>query len=393
MENAKNDHDVQSDEYQKRLQDAFLCTEILKKVLELRPMIREGIVGDKWINLSRDEKIQEMLTPRFTFFFVDLEKKVPAFFLRFVDTEPVLEASFYPYPAMLVFLDEARTRVESFQPPVPDQKAKDEIIHDYTLEMTLILVDNIYRRVSITSDSFPLEVIGQWRNNKKEEIVQFHSERGEQIPAYKETLLDLAINTYRKEILAHWKYQGQTRDNWRKVWLADEYEGTYNHWNLLLKLFNDERSDWREYAKAGKFQDTPDDLLNKLMDVDRSSEETTKMKVSELAIEHAARRVGLIKKRGIGEFARKKRKDGITISDYSSQQLFNFLKEGREIRETVKKNQEALAKIETEPSFMQIDQAALIEKQKVLEQKIDFIQKESEKQLEQRAQSAQAKNS
>ena len=45
MENSENGPDSQSEEYQKRLQDAFLCTEILKKVLELRPMIREGIVG------------------------------------------------------------------------------------------------------------------------------------------------------------------------------------------------------------------------------------------------------------------------------------------------------------------------------------------------------------
>lgn len=54
--------------------------------------------------------------------------------------------------------------------------------------------------------------------------------------------------------------------------------------------------DWREYAKIQKFQDTPDDLLDKLIDIDRRDDKTTDNRVSELAIEHAARRVSLIKK-------------------------------------------------------------------------------------------------
>ncbi len=158
-------------------------------------------------------------------------------------------------------------------------------------------------------------------------------------------------------------------------------------------MSSDDSIDWRDYAKAGKFSDTPDDLLNRLLDVDRSSDETTSNKVSEIAIEHATRRAGLIKKTGVSEYARNKRKEGIKVSDYSSQQLFIFLKEGRELKQKVEENEKRLAQVETESSFEQVSQSALEEKRKSLEQKIKFVQDKIENQLEQKAKSAQAENS
>jgi hypothetical protein len=116
-------------------------------------------------------------------------------------------------------------------------------------------------------------------------------------------------------------------------------------------MSNDESINWRDYAKNEKHKDTPDDLLNKLLDVDRSTDETTSNKISELAIEHAARRVGIIKKSGVSEYARNKRKEGVKVSDYSSQQLFTFLKEGKDIKQKVEENAKMAAQMETEDSF------------------------------------------
>ena len=263
----------------------------------------------------------------------------------------------------------------------------------YTLEMTLLLFDNFYRRAEITMDYVTIEVIGQWHRNKQQEWLHFESERGNKLTLQRDNRLDNFLNAYRKDIGNFWKYQGQTRDNRRKMLLAEEYAELYKHWNRLLKMSNDESINWRDYAKTEKHKDTPDDLLNKLLDVDRSTDETTSNKISELAIEHAARRVGIIKKSGVSEYARSKRKEGVKVSDYSSQQLFIFLKEGKDIKQKVEENEKMAAQMETEESFEQISQSALEKKRKSLEQKIKFVQDKIENQLEQKAKSAQAENS
>ncbi len=73
-----------------------------------------------------------------------------------------------------------------------------------------------------------------------------------------------------------------------------------------MKRFGD------DFAKSGRFQDTPDDLLKKLEDSDRFDAEAIGSKLSELAVEHAARRVGLIKKSSVSESAIKNRQKGIS---------------------------------------------------------------------------------
>jgi len=392
METNNTDTIGQNTETQAELEDAFLAVEVIRKALEFRTYIKEGILGNKFLSLSREERLNEMLTPKTSFFFVDDERKVPSLFFRFVgENSPIIEAFFYPIEAVLSFLDEARGIVKNLSEKT--EKEKEDLVFTHTVDMTLLLFDNFYRRAEITMDYVITEVIGQWHRNKRQEWIHQESERGIKLELKKDPFLDNLLDSYRKDIGNFWKYQGQTRDNWRKLTLAEEYEALYKHWSWLLKMSNDDSIDWRDYAKAGKFKDTPDDLLSKLLDVDRSNNETTSNKVSEITIEHAARRAGLIKKAGVSEYARNKRKEGIKVSDYSSQQLFTFLKEGRELKQKVEENKKRLAQVKTESSFEQISQSALAEKRKSLEQKITFVQEKIENQLEQKAKSAQAENS
>lgn len=388
MENEFTDENAQNGEMQASLEDAFLAIEVIRKALELRPYIREGILGDKFVNLSKEERLNEMLTPRITFFFVDEEKKVPSLFFRFVgDNSPIIEAFFYPIEAVVSFLNEARNIVKDFSQKT--EKEKEDLAFSHTLEMTLLLFDNFYRRVEITMDYVTVEVIGQWYRNKQQEWLHLESERGNKLLQKKDDRLDYFLNNYRKSVGNFWKYQGQTREDWRKISLAEEYAELYKHWSWLLKMSNDENINWRDYAKTEKHKDTPDDLLNKLLDIDRSTDETTSNKISEIAIEHAARRVGIIKKSGASDYARNKRKEGVKVSDYSPQQLFNFLKEGKDLKQRVQENEKMIAQMETENTFEQINQSALEKKRKSLEQKIKFAQEKIENQLEQKAKSAQ----
>jgi hypothetical protein len=379
---------------QNTLEDVFLSVEIIKKALEYRPYINEAIIGDKFLRLSEEDRKNEALTPRISFFFIDEERKIPSLFFRFVSEDsPIIEAYFYPIEAVLSFLEEARNIVSRISPNDRPEKERQELVFAHTLDMTLLLFDTFYKRAEIMMNYVTMEVIGQWHRNKQQEWLHIESERGNKLALSKDSRLDNFLNAYRKEVGNFWKYQSQTNDDWRKLQLAEEYESLHRHWSWLSKMSNDETIDWRDYAKTGKNKDTPDDLLNKLGDVDRFNDEATSNKISEIAVEHAARRAGLIKKTGVSEYARNKRKEGIKISDYSSPQLFAFLKKGRELKQQIEENEKMFAQIKTEPNFEQISQSALEEKRKSLEQKIKFVQEKTEIQLEQKAISTQTKKS
>lgn len=392
MEEKNTNENIEPEETQATLDDAFLAVEIIRKALEFRPYIKEAIIGEKFLSLSKDKRVSEVLTPRISFFFIDEEEKIPSLFFRFVgESSPILEASFYPIEAVLSFLEEAKNIVKNI--PEKTEKEKEDLTFSHALEMTLLLFDNFYRRAEITMDFITVEVIGQWYRNKEQDLLRLESERGNKLSFQRDNRLNFFLDNYRKRIGSFWKYQSQTRESWRKISLAEEYAELYKHWSWLLKMSTDESIDWRDYAVTEKHKDTPDDLLDKLLDVDRSTDETTSNKISEIAIEHAARRVGIIKKNGFSEYARNKRKEGVKVSDYSSQQLFNFLKEGKELKQRVEENEKMAAQIETENSFEQVSQSALEKKRKSLQQKIKFVQEKIENQLEQKAKSAQTENS
>ena len=354
-------------------QDALLTIEIFRKALGYRPQIRKAILGEDFLGLQPVDRVAETLTPRIAVLHADDSDGIPSLFFRFVGEEsPIIEAIYYPFEAIYSFLDEARYLVRKLSHPErSNEEIEEEAVH-HTTEMTLILFDNFYQRAELMMASFTSEVIAQWHIQTRQNVIQEQAERGYLMPRQKDTSIERAVKDYTKMIFQLWKYQGQTQQSWRKIRLAEEYETIHRHWKRLSKMCSD--IEWREYAKIPKFEDTPDDLLDKLMDIDRRDAKTTDTRVSELAIEHAARRVSLIKNYGVHESVINRRRRGIKISGYSSGQLFEFLRQGRDLKAKVQAAQEALAQDNVAPLPEQESESAQDKDTKSPEQTLDSTQ-------------------
>lgn len=371
------------------LEDALLVIDIFKKAVGHRPFIKKAILGQEFLELSKEERLNETLTPRIALHYADDEGKIPCLFFRFVgDESPIVEALFYPIEAVHSFLMEARYYVRRYSPPERPDKEIEELAIERAIDMAIIMIDSFYQRANLMMHSFTEEVIAQWHINNDKNILHYYAERGDQLPYRKNPSLEKAIKDYSKSVSQFWKFQGQTYDNWQKIRLAEEYEVISKHWKWLSKMSHEDL-DWRDYATTKKFQDTPDDLLDKLANADRLDSNSVENKVSELALEHAARRVRLIKRRGASESVNNQRKKGIKVTGYTSTQLFYFLKEGRELLEQSKATEKALTQ-ESPPNLIeQNGNSAQVKKIELLEQKLQFIKANGEKMIEQKDGSAQ----
>jgi len=342
-------------------QDGLLSIEILKKALEYRPQIGNAVLGDELQALPPEEKANEWFSPKVAIQYVG-EANIPALYFRFIGAEgPTVEAFFYPIEAVYFFLTEARSHARWISKPDVTEEEIEKIAFDRAIEITLIMIDNFYRRADLMMGSFTYEVVAQWRIQNRQNVIQYHAEQGNILAKRKDPTLENLIKLYTKDVLQLWKYQGQTQDNWRKLSLAEEYDIIYRHWKRLSKMLSDD--DWREYAKAGKFQDTPHDLLDKLANGDRLDAAATDSRLSDLAIEHAARRVRVIKRRGVNETVIKQRQRGIRATGYTSTQLFTFLKEGRELKERLNATEGNPTQERTPVSVEQSADSAQIKKQ------------------------------
>lgn len=327
-------------------QDALTALEVFKKALGFRPYLQQAVTGKDFSALSLAEMAAETVTPRIALHYVDKDRNIPALFFRFVgDGSPIIETIFYPYEAILYFLSEARAYVRWLQLPDKTDEEKENIAVENTIEMTLIMLDSFYRRADMMMESYTSEVVALWHLQKRQNINHFYAEHGNPIPYKKgherDSALENTVNEYAKNVLKFWKFQGQSYENWQKMRLVEEYEVVYKHWNRLKNMLSDR--DWREYAKAGNYKDTPDDLLEKLENTDRLENKPVEKRISELALEHAARRARLIKKRGVTEAVNRQRREGVKVSGFTSSQLFTFLREGRELIQQEKAIQESLA--------------------------------------------------
>jgi hypothetical protein len=374
-------------------EDAWAAIEVVRKALALRPFIKEGIFREKWLQLSKEQQMEEFLNPRISIFYPDENRLVPAIYMRMTSDEgPLAEAFFYPIEAAWSFLQEARETMAPHRPTDWTDKEFEENAESEAVNMLLMMIDNLYKRTQLMMDSFTMETIAQWHADRNRDIHRYWAGKGDMYPKPKETFLDGMLKIYSREVRQLWKYQGQTHDDWRKMRLAEEYEPLLKHWRRLYKMVIDDDPDWREYAKAGNYADTPDDLLKKLENVDRSSEESIATRVSELALEHSSRRVGLIKRSGVNEWALQKRKEGILVSDYSGTQLFALLKEGKEVQLKVAENKKVQQRIATYPTPEGGESnPALEKKRKSLKQKLKFIKEKSEESVEPEDGSAQPK--
>lgn len=226
-------------------------------------------------------------------------------------------------------------------------------------------------------DSLVSEVIVQWELQNEQYVKHYRAGQGEHVPRGKNKALDNVIKVYAKEVAGLWRWQGQSVENVRKLQLAEDYNDIYRHWKWLSRMVGEKN--WLEYAKPAKFHDTPDDLLDRLPNIDRRDAKTTEDRLSALALEHAARRAGLIKKHGVSPSIIGLRKKGIKATGYSVGQLFDYLKQGRELAERLRE-QEKLSAQEKEGVLPEvIRDSSQTEKAKLLEQKISFIQAQNEK--------------
>ena len=373
-------------------QDALLSIEILKKALEYRPHIRKAILGDELQTLPPDEKANELFSPRVAIHYIGEAGNIPSLYFRFIGAEaPVVEAFFYPIEAVYRFLTEARAYARWISKPDVSEEEIEKIAFERAIDITLIMIDNFYKRAELMMDSLIYEVIAQWRIENNQRTIQYHAERGNILEKRKDPTLENLLNIHAEDVLELWKSQGQTEENWRRLRLAEEYEAVYKHWKRLSKMLSEE--DWREYAKAGKFEDTPDDLLNKICNADRFDGGAVERRVSELAIEHAARRVRLVKKRGVSESVLKLRQEGIKATGYTSTQLFSFLKEGRELIGKLKAAQGNPAKERTPVSVEQNADSAQIKKANSFKQKMEYVKAKIGGTVEQNGEPAQEEKS
>lgn len=315
---------------QNNLEDFLLATEIIKKAISLRPDIKEAVSPNQQKDLSNEDRIHHLFAPTRSFFFVDEDKILPALLFRFAGEEsPLCEMFFHPLDYVLLYINEARRIVKCLYFD-EEEKERDRVIFNYSLDMTLLLIDTFYHRMELSFDYLPFEIVGQWHQTKHLEALELKARAGEKVTNSKDPYLLNVLESLGKDIRQFWKYQNKLGGKWRNTAFAEEYNSVFKHWLLLLKIASDDSYDLKDYARAGKFKDTPDDLLDNLENMDRSNNDQNK-KISEIALEHAARRVGIFKKTSVSEHIRNKRKAGIVASGYSPAQLFNFLEEGREV--------------------------------------------------------------
>lgn len=149
------------------------------------------------------------------------------------------------------------------------------------------------------------------------------------------------INGYKKDITNVWERERKNFDNYRNLKFAEEYEKLYKHWDTISLLYRSNK-DFLGYAKMEGFQDTPDDLLDELKGSHHRG-------MSLKALEHAARRVGLMNLENQDESILEKRKNGIKASGFSETALYKHLEEGEKMVE-MWENQQSLDSTPPEPA-------------------------------------------
>jgi len=242
-----------------------------------------------------------------------------------------VSADYNPTIAILEFLNDARNLLKTRFPQWSEDRIEKQAEHE-TLKMTLLLFSRLYPRMNLAMQNLVSEVISIWYKDWLKWEAQVCSESGIKPASVSDTkMLRGLLKDYENDVLKLWLDVPDRSLEEKKIQLAKEYPSILGHWQKLYNWCRKVDVDWREYAKAGKFLDTPDDLLNKL-------EDSSFEKISHLAIEHSARRVGLLKFTQDNTVLEKRAKD-IKVTGYTPRQLFDFLSEGKVLLGEVQKKQ------------------------------------------------------
>lgn len=344
-------------------EDFEIIVKIIEKALTYRDHIKDTMSVEEFYVLTDEEKVDETLTNRVDKWYLG---NLPCIFFRFVGSQsPLITANFYPVEAVANFLDETRRKHKHFRTDDQTDEDIENLAFEDAVDMFLILIDNFWQRGMLMMDSFVDETIAQWQYTNYKRYLRNNIAVGNKIEPIKYNTVNEAVDIYSKKLKAHWEQHGQNEESWKKVRLFEEYEPIYKHWKMVLLVYKKD-GNWREYAKTNGFEDCPDDLLNKF-------ENTSSSKLYQIAMEHAGRRVGLLKQTGVKKSALVKRSEGVHITDYTYQQLKGFENEGKKLAEKIEKVRE----------FEQQREILKVKSRKLVENNLKYIKEENQKLLEQ----------
>lgn len=372
--------------------EAILSLKVINAALQERKWISDGVFAEDWMALSEEQRLQEFRTSRVSKVFLDRGKTVPAIFVRVSDGHGALvEAFVYLVGAGAIFLREARTIAVSQPREDASPEAVEKDVFNIAVSMMLAFIDQIFNRTSLWMEEMIKETVLYWCTVRDQYVHERNALRGRASKKPKQTAMKQFIEESARRRLQIWEDAAESSIRLKKANFVDHYEELSCHWQRIAKMAGQDERDWAEYAKAGKFADTPDDLLSRLMNIDRTDSAAARTSVSELALEHAARRSKLFKTFGVGKWALSKRESGIYVTGYSTQQLYKFLKEGKEVRKLIEANKEIFAKNAKQPKLTKVKSSRKVQPPRSPERHLESAKVKSAKSVEQNQRSAKVK--
>lgn len=262
----------------------------------------------------------------------------PGVWLSFHDEKRVLaEAIFYPrYPAQ-VFLEHARImitwRAERYK--LTDEE-RERLIFENAVLMMRYMLHFIQRRVDLSVGNMVYEIT----DVRNAELRAWDEDQYRSMgvpPRYKnqDEYRTNLFNDYVAEIKRLWNMPspgGSKADvfatNEQLMTFAREYPKLLKHWKDVAKWRKSHPDrNWRAHAKVDN-DDTPDDLLDKLDDLDPYARQPSK-----LAHEHAARRAHILRAENCDEETLKARERGVPATGCSESQLSRLRRRGEKLLE------------------------------------------------------------
>ncbi|MGI8542152.1 MAG: hypothetical protein ACR2MD_01575 [Aridibacter sp.] len=306
--------------------DAPIILDIIDKTIEI--MSLEPLMSDEeFIALSIEERHKELVTSRICS--LKFSDDLRCVFIRFVGNEtPLAHAIFFPIEAVWSFLDTARNYFDTPGTTLTSDEIE-EFSFNKAVNMFCIMIRNIYPRFMATMHSITDETINEWYRQENEHFRQYRASQGDFIPSNEPVVRKVRqniIKDYGNEVKGVWEGEKKRFENYQKMRFAEEYEKLYEHWDTISLLYRSKK-DFLGYAKRNGFEDTPDDLLEKLKGSHHRG-------MSLKALEHSARRIGLINSDNEDDEILEKRRTGINASGFSETTLFKYLEEGKKIIET-----------------------------------------------------------
>jgi hypothetical protein len=312
--------------------DAYIVLEIIDKTIDLMN-IKDHMSNEEFSELSEQEQYfvwTSQVIERYR-----LSEKLSTIFIRFAgDETPIAEALFYPIEAVWSFLETAR---EYYKTPGTTLSAEEieKFSFNKAVDMFRIMLRTIHPRVMATIGSMTDETINEWYRQENESFREYYSRQGIIVPDNEPNIKKVQKNIFddhSREVSSVWERFRKNNENFQKMRFAEEYEQLKAHWDTISFLYRGKK-DWLGYAKMDGFQDTPDDLLDEMKGSHHRG-------MSLKALEHAARRAGLINLNCKDEEILAKRKNNIQASGFAENTLYKYLGEGRTTMETVEKQRQ-----------------------------------------------------